>query len=106
MHDEIEINAKCVRRFVHFLLNAPTISPKQDLADVTRECRNADIGSERECYEAFVKVVHLAREMIALEKIDASVNAARHALDQPHSARPAQRRRKASKQRDLFGGAA
>jgi hypothetical protein len=80
MSDEIEISPKVVARMVQFILNAPTISPRQGIGEIAREVRNADIGSLHEFYEATAKVIHLAREVLALERIDTSFQAACIAL--------------------------
>ena len=83
MHDEIEARREVVGRMVQFILNTTTISPKQGIGEISREVRNADIGSKEEFHEALAKVIHLAREMLALERIDTSFRAAEHALAVP-----------------------
>src|SRR5689334_21075549 len=100
--DEIEISQDGVRRFVSFLLNDPTICPRQSVGEIAREARNAKIGTVNEFYEALGKVVHLAREMLALEKIDASIRAADKVLTPRPEPTPRRRKRKASVQADLF----
>jgi hypothetical protein len=80
MSDEIEISPQVVARMVQFILNAPTISPKQGIGEIAREARNANIGSKMEFYEGVAKVIHLAREMLMLERIDTSFQAANMAL--------------------------
>jgi hypothetical protein len=110
MSDEIEISPQVVARMVQFILNAPTISPRQGIGEIAREARNANIGSKMEFYEATAKIIHLAREMLALERIDASFQAANHALAIPapaagHPTAPKRRRARKPRrggQRDLF----
>jgi hypothetical protein len=105
MSDEIEISPQVVARMVHFILNAPTISPKQGMGEIAREARNADIGSLHEFYAGVAKVIHLGREMLALERIDTSFQAANMALaPKPEATKRRRARKRRGGQGELFGG--
>jgi hypothetical protein len=80
---------------VRFLLDDERVPRTDTLIEIAKSVRSANIGRADEYFTAVAKVIHLAREMVALERADAAEAVAQHtvAAREPVliAAKPAQR---------------
>jgi hypothetical protein len=80
---EAKIRHENVGAIVRFLVHDKRVPRTDILMKIALAVRSAKIGVAEEYFIAVAKVIHLAREMVALERADAAYVAMGRALQKP-----------------------